>query len=86
MKNIRNLLIEIPGRSAAFLFLGVSSGSHKIHKVPKPFSVVNIRGPQVFKAVRRAEDGAIEDYMIDRLLLRPAVMQPFTRAQISVKA
>ena len=38
----------------------MSSGSHKIHKVPKPFSVVNIRGPQVFKAVRRAEDGAIE--------------------------
>jgi len=47
----------------------VSGGSDKIHKVLKPFSVVDVRGPQVFRAVRRAKDVTIEDYMIGRLLL-----------------
>jgi len=47
----------------------VSSGSNKIHKVLKPFSVVDVRGPQVFQAVRRAKDVTNEDYMIGRLLL-----------------
>jgi len=41
----------------------------QIHKVLKPFSVVDIRRPQAFQAVRRAEDVTIEDYMIGRLLL-----------------
>jgi len=49
-------------------FLRVSSGSNKIHKVLKPFSVVNVR-PQVFQAIRRAEDVTVEDYMIGPLLL-----------------
>jgi len=39
------------------------------HKVLKPFSVVKVRGPQVFQAVRRAEDITVEDYMVGRLLL-----------------
>jgi len=39
------------------------------NSVHKPFSVVNARGPQVLQAVRRAEDVAVEDYMIGRLLL-----------------
>ena len=52
-----------------FFFLRVSSGSHKIHKILQPFSVVNVRGSQVFQAVRRAEDVTIEDYMIGGLLL-----------------
>jgi len=47
----------------------VSGGSDKIHKVLKPFSVVDVRGPQVFQAVRRAKDVRIKDYMIGRLLL-----------------
>jgi len=42
------------GRTVFFLLL--SSGSNKIHKVLKPFSVVNVRGPQVFQAVGRAEN------------------------------
>ena len=37
-----------------FFFLRVNSGSDKIHKVLQPFSVVDVRGPQVFQAVRRA--------------------------------
>ena len=36
--------------------LRVSSSSNQIHKVLKPFSVVNGRGPQIFQAVRRAEE------------------------------
>jgi len=47
----------------------VSGGSDKIHKVLKPFSVVDVKGPQVFQAVRRAKDVTIEDYMTGRLLL-----------------
>jgi len=47
----------------------VSGGSDKIYKVLKPFSVVDVRGPQVFQAVRRGEDVTIKNYMIDRLLL-----------------
>ena len=50
-------------------FLRVRGGSDKIHKVLKPFSVVDVKGPQVFQAVRRAKDVTIEDYMIGRLLL-----------------
>jgi len=50
-------------------FMRVSGGSNKIHKVLKPFSVVNVRGPQVFQAVRRTEDVTVEDYMTGRLLL-----------------
>ena len=53
----------------ALNFLCVSGGSDEIRKVLKPFSVVDVRGPQVFQAVRRAKDVAIEDYMIGRLLL-----------------
>jgi len=45
-------------------FLRVSSGSNNIHKVLKPFNVVDVRGPQVFQAVRRAEDITVEDYTI----------------------
>jgi len=37
-------------------FLRVSSSSNEIYKVLKPFSVVNVRGPQIFHAVRRAEE------------------------------
>ena len=47
----------------------VSGGSDKIHKALKPFSVVDVRVPQVFQAVRRAKDVTSEDYMIGRLLL-----------------
>jgi len=47
----------------------VSGGSDKIHKVLKPFSVVDVRGPQVYQAVRNVKDVAIENYMIGRLLL-----------------
>jgi len=52
--------------------LRVSGGSDKIHKVLNPFSVVDVRGPQVFQAVRRADDVTIEDHMIGRLLLSAA--------------
>jgi len=34
----------------------VSSGSNKIHKVLKPFGVVDVRGPQVIQAVQRVKD------------------------------
>ena len=37
-------------------FLRVSSSSNQILKVLKPFSVVNVRGPQIFQAVLRAEE------------------------------
>jgi len=47
----------------------VSSGSNNIHKVLKPFNVVDIRGLQVFQAVRRAKDVTVEDYTIGQLLL-----------------
>jgi len=47
----------------------VSSGSNKIHKVLKPFTVVNGSGTQVIQPVWRAENVTVEDYMIDRLLL-----------------
>ena len=50
--------------------LRVSSGLNKVHKVLKPFSVADVRGLQAFQAVRRAEDGTVEDYMIGRVLLR----------------
>jgi len=40
----------------AVFFLRVSSSSNQIHKVLKPFSVVNVRGPQMLQAVRRAEE------------------------------
>jgi len=50
-------------------FLRVSGGSDKIHKVLKPFSVADVRGPQVYQEVRSAKDVAIENYMIGRLLL-----------------
>jgi len=50
-------------------FLRVSGGSDKIHKVLKPFSVVDVRRPQVFQAVRRAKDVTVEYYMNGRLLL-----------------
>ena len=51
------------------VFLRVSGGSEKIYKVLNPLSVVDVRGPQVFQAVRRAKDGTVEGYMIGRLLL-----------------
>ena len=38
------------------VFLRVSSSWNQIHKVLKPFSVVNVRGLQIFHAVRRAEE------------------------------
>ena len=41
-------------------FLRVSSSSNKIHKVLKPFSVVDVRRPQIFQAVRRAKDVTID--------------------------
>ena len=47
----------------------VGGGSDKIHKIFKPFSVDDVKGPQVFQAVQRAEDVTIEEYMIGRLLL-----------------
>jgi len=47
----------------------VSGGSDKTHKVLKPFCVVNVRGPQVFQAIQRAEVATIEDYMTSRVLL-----------------
>jgi len=47
--------------------LRVCSGSNKTHKALKPFSVVKVREPQVFQAVRKAKDVTIEDYMIGRL-------------------
>jgi len=50
-------------------FLRASSGSNKVHKVLKPFSVVDVRGPQVFQAVPRAKDVTVEYYMNGRLLL-----------------
>ena len=50
-------------------FLRVSGGSDKIHKVLKAFSLVDVKGPQVLQAVRRAKDITIEDYMFGRLLL-----------------
>jgi len=52
-------------------FLHVSGGSDKksTWMVLKPFTVVDVRGPQVFQAVRRAKDVTVEDYMIGRLLL-----------------
>ena len=52
-------------RSWGFFFLGVNNGSNKTHKIFKPFSVVDVRRPQV----RRAEDVTVEDEMIGRLLL-----------------
>jgi len=53
---------------AFFFFVPESCGSNKIHKVLKPFSVVDVREPQVFQAVRREEAVTVEDYMIGRLL------------------
>ena len=41
------------------LFLRVSSSSNQIHKVLQPFSVVNVRGLQIFQAVRRAEEHSL---------------------------
>ena len=49
-----------------YFFLHVSCCSNKIHK---PFGVVDVRAPQVFQAVQRAEDVTSEDYMIGQLLL-----------------
>ena len=43
------------------MWLLLAWGSNNIHKVLKPFSVVDVRGPQVFQAVRRAKDVAIVD-------------------------
>jgi len=45
-----------------YFFLRVTGGSDKIHEVLKSFSVVDVRGPQVFQAVRRAKDVTIKDY------------------------
>jgi len=50
-------------------FLSVSSGSNKIRRVLNPFGVVDIGGPQVFQAIRRAENVAVEDDMTGRLIL-----------------
>jgi len=49
LSNFRNVK---PSCTNVF-FLRVSSGSNKIHKVFKPCSVVDVRGPQVFQDVRR---------------------------------
>ena len=43
-----------PSSSRKSLRGSLNSGSDKIHKVLQPFSVVDVRGPQVFQAVRRA--------------------------------
>jgi len=43
-------------RGRIVFFMRVSSSSNQIHKVLKPFSVVNVMGPQIFQAVRRAEE------------------------------
>ena len=56
-------------KKCAFFFLHVSGGSDKTHKVLRPFSAVDVRGPQAFQAVWRAKDVTVEDYMIGRLLL-----------------
>jgi len=48
-------------------FLRVSGGSDKIRKALKPFGVFDVRGPQVFQAVRSAKDVTIEDYLNGRL-------------------
>jgi len=45
----------------------VSGGSDKIRKALKPFGVFDVRGPQVFQAVRSAKDVTIEDYLNGRL-------------------
>jgi len=47
----------------------VSGGSNKTHKILKLISVVDVRGPQVFQAVRRAENVTVEGEIIGRLLL-----------------
>jgi len=47
----------------------VSGGSNKIHKVLKPFSVVDVRGPPIFEEVQWEEDVAVEDDMIGRPFL-----------------
>jgi len=59
----------INNNMADIVFLSVSGGSNKIHKVLKPFSVVDFRRPQVFQAVGRAENVTVDYYMIGRLLL-----------------
>jgi len=55
--------------SKNMIFLRVSSGSNKTYKVLKPFSVVDVRGPQVFQAFRRTEDVTVENETIGRLRL-----------------
>ena len=65
LKGLKTLILY----TCPVFFLHVSSGSDKIHKVLKPFSVVDVRGPQVFQAVWRAKDVTIEDHVIGRLLL-----------------
>ena len=47
--------------SNGYFCLRVSVGSDKIHKVLKTFTVVDVRGPQAFQAVRRAEDVTVEN-------------------------
>jgi len=51
--------ISIFERHWTYFFLRVSGGSDKIHKVLKPFSVVDVSGPQVFQAVRRMSQSKI---------------------------
>ena len=65
---VRSCVHNVLGKIREVFFLPVSGSSDKIHKVLKPFSVVDVRGPQVFQAIRRAKDVTIEDYMIGRLL------------------
>jgi len=45
----------------------VSGSSNKICKVLKPFGVVDVRGLQVFQAVRWADNVTVEDDMTGRL-------------------
>ena len=62
-------------RKRRFLLRVSFIGSNKTRKVLEPFSVVDVRGPQVFQAVRRAKDVTIEDSMIGRL--PPSVTDAF---------
>ena len=63
------ILAQWASKRFGFFFLRVNGGSDKIHKVLKPFSVADVRGPQVFQAVRKAKDVTVEGFMIGRLLL-----------------
>jgi len=45
-------------------FLRVSSSSNQIHKVLKPFSVVNVRGPQIFSGSSEGRGTFVETFFM----------------------